>query len=366
MRITFVLPHAGSAGGIRVVAIYAQRLKRRGHQVTVVSTPRQEPRLRQKLRRLLTEGEWPKSRQGGVSHFHGIDVDHHVIDRWRPIVDPDVPDADVVVATWWETAEWVWALSPRKGIKVHFIQDYEIWNGLVDRVDATCRLPMPKITTAQWIARLLAEKFSFTDVTIAPNAVDLERFHAPPRDKQSVPTVGFTYTPFRNKGCDIVIAACELARRNIPDLKIISFGSSQLNESLPMPAGAEYHHCAPDEKLREIYASCDAWLFGTRIEGFGLPILEAMACRTPVIGTPAGAAPELVPEGGILIPHENPQAMAQAIEQVRDMDNGQWQNLSEKAWKTASRYTWDDATDLFEGALRQAIDRASGKIAVSA
>ncbi len=39
MRVTFVLPHAGMAGGIRVLAIYAGRLHQRGHDVTVVSIP---------------------------------------------------------------------------------------------------------------------------------------------------------------------------------------------------------------------------------------------------------------------------------------------------------------------------------------
>jgi glycosyltransferase involved in cell wall biosynthesis len=367
MRITFVIPHAGSAGGIRVIAIYAERLKRRGHQVTVVSTPRREPTLKQKLGTLLREGRWPRPKPRGVSHFDHVDVTHHVIDRWRPVVDGDVPDADVVVATWWETAAWVWKLSPVKGVKVHFMQDYEIWNGFVDRVDATCRLPMPKITTAGWLVKLLAERFDFTDVAVAPNAVDLERFNAPPRQKQAVPTVGFTYTPFRNKGTDITLAACERVRQRIPELKIVSFGSSKLSDSLPMPQGAVYHHCAPDEKLKEIYASCDAWLFGTRIEGFGLPILEAMACRTPVIGTPAGAAPDLLPKGGgILVPHEDPAAMAQAIEQVCRMDNQRWEEMSNKAWETVSRYTWEDATTLFETALRKAYERTKGTVAVSA
>ncbi|HEY9598179.1 MAG TPA: glycosyltransferase family 1 protein, partial [Cyanophyceae cyanobacterium] len=39
MKITFVLPFAGLSGGIRVVAIYAERLRKRGHDVLVVSLP---------------------------------------------------------------------------------------------------------------------------------------------------------------------------------------------------------------------------------------------------------------------------------------------------------------------------------------
>ncbi|MGC8714943.1 MAG: glycosyltransferase [Leptodesmis sp.] len=53
--------------------------------------------------------------------------------------------------------------------------------------------------------------------------------------------------------------------------------------------------------MRDYYSACDAWLFPSRYEAVGLPILEAMACRTPVIGTPAGIAPEMLSDGaGIL------------------------------------------------------------------
>src|SRR4029453_2216609 len=53
MRITFVLPDASLAGGIRVVAIYAAKLHARGHKVTVISTPRPPKPLKEKLRSVL-------------------------------------------------------------------------------------------------------------------------------------------------------------------------------------------------------------------------------------------------------------------------------------------------------------------------
>ena len=56
MRVTFVLPRAGMSGGFRVVAIYADRLQRRGHEVKVVSTPAPQPPLRSRVKRLLLDG----------------------------------------------------------------------------------------------------------------------------------------------------------------------------------------------------------------------------------------------------------------------------------------------------------------------
>jgi glycosyltransferase involved in cell wall biosynthesis len=311
MRITFVCPIADLSGGFRVIATYARLLRDRGHDVLLVSRPPRKPTVREVLRSLYRRRPLPTVSRNAPSHMDGTGVPHKVLDRCRIPVASDLPDADVVLATWWETAEWVWALPKGKGVKVHFIQDYETWAGHVERVDATCRLPMPKITPARWVQKLLAGTFGQTDVTCVPNAVDLNTFTAPPRGKQPTPTVGFTYTPFLPKGCDVTIEAIRLARQQRPDLKVVCFGSSKPTPEMPLPEAADFHWRAPEAKLKVLYGQCDAWLFGTGREGFGLPILEAMACRTPVIGTPAGAAPELIERGGgMLIPMEDPPAMA--------------------------------------------------------
>jgi glycosyltransferase involved in cell wall biosynthesis len=359
MKITFVLPQVGFSGGIRVVAIYAERLKKRGHEVVAVSRPAALPSLRDQVKALLKGQGLISPQEKEPSFFDEVDVPHRVIDSVRPIKDADVPDADVVVATWWETAEWVWALSPEKGVKVHFMQDYEVWGGTVEQVDAICRLAMPKIVIAGWVRDLLQERFNQTPIALIPNSVDTEKFYAPPRGKQPVPTVGLTYTKFYNKGCDISLEAYRIARKAIPNLRLVAFGGSTVSADLPLPDDAEYTYRAPDHKLKEFYSQCDAWLFGTRIEGFGLPILEAMACRTPVIGTPAGAAPELLTDGaGILVKAEDPEDMARAIEQIVELSETEWQAMSNAAYGKTASYTWDDATERFEAALHTAIERA--------
>jgi glycosyltransferase involved in cell wall biosynthesis len=77
-----------------------------------------------------------------------------------------------------------------------------------------------------------------------------------------------------------------------------------------------------------------------------------------VIGVPSGAAPELIePGGGILVPHDDPAAMAQAIKRVCSMSDREWRTMSDAAYRTASGFTWEDAATLFEAALKQAIER---------
>jgi glycosyltransferase involved in cell wall biosynthesis len=359
MRITFVMAAADLSGGNRVISIYAQKLAALGHQVTVVSRPMRPVTLKDQLLAWLRDKPIPRNRKHWPSHFDGLKgATHRRITNYRPIVADDLPDADVVIATWWETAEWVTALPPSKGRKAYFIQHYEAHPGQDgSRVDATWKLPLHKIIIAQWLVQIARERFGDTDVSYVPNAVDLEQFNAPPRGKQPVPTVGVMYSMINFKGCDVSLKAYELAKEKLPELKLVAFGNRTVTTQLPLPPGTDYTMQPKQDQIREIYARCDVWILASRSEGFGLPILEAMACRTPVIATPTGAAPELTaPGGGVLVPMEDPRSMAAEIVRIVTLPEPQWRTISDLAHSTATRYTWDDATKLFETALQRTKD----------
>jgi glycosyltransferase involved in cell wall biosynthesis len=360
MKITFVLPTLSLAGGIRSTSILAERMVKRGHEVFVVSIPKRRPNLRQQMRSLRRGKGWISVTKNNPSHFDNINVPHNVINRFRPVINADVPDADVVIATWWETAEWVANLSVLKGAKVYFIRGYEsLFEYLPkEKVEATYSLPMHKTTTSKRLVDWL-QSYGDSNISLVPNSVDTEQFYAPLRGKQATPTVGMMYSTVNWKGCDISLKAFSLAAQNIPNLRFVAFGTQHPSSNLPLPPSTEYVCQPPQNTIKDIYAKCDAWLFGSRSqEGFGLPILEAMACRTPVIGTPAGAAPELLADGaGILVKPEAPDEMARAIERVCRFSDQEWRAMLDIAYAKATDYTWDDATELFETALYTAIER---------
>jgi glycosyltransferase involved in cell wall biosynthesis len=295
------------------------------------------------------------------SHLKGTTFKNELMSNGNGPLPDEVPDGDVIIATWWETAEWLDRLPLSKGIKVHFMQDYELWGGDATRVHAACSLPFPKITPSKWVLDLIHSELQQLETCHVPNAVDGELFTSPLRTKSNPLTVGFTYTSFAAKGCDLIIEAIRLARLRNPDIRVVCFGSIRPSSDASLPAGTEYSFQVPDELLPRIYMSADVWLFGSKKEGFGLPILEAMACRTPVIGTPAGAAPELLADGrGVLIPMGNPQAMADAILDFAAMSDSEWQLISDAAFNYAHRYTWDSATDRFEAYIRDLAGRNQG------
>jgi len=361
MKVVFVTAAADMSGGARVIAIYAERLAARGHEVSIITRPNRQYTLREKARTWLRGQKLHNNKPYGPSHYDNLkNVNVVRVNEYRAINANDVPDADVVIATWWETAEWVAALPPRKGAKAYFIQHYEIHvNQDATRVNATWRLPLHKIIIAHWLVELAKLKFEDTDISLVPNAVDFKQFTAPPRSKQPVPTVGLMYSTTEFKGCDISLTAIELVRQKLHNLKLVAFGHAEPSPQLPLPKYSEFTLLPPQDKIKDVYAKCDVWIVGSRSEGFGLPILEAMACRTPVVATHTGAAPELTaPGGGALVPIEDPRTMAKEIERILKLPTDQWRHMSDVAYTTATRYSWDDATDLFEAALKTAIQKA--------
>jgi glycosyltransferase involved in cell wall biosynthesis len=353
MKISFVCPPLGTTGGTRVIGYYAQRLENFGHDVTVYSTahPRTPP-LRA-LKRALRGKRPIFQAPHGRSLLDDTALKVVRLNHAGPVRDADVADADIVIATWWETAPWVTALSPSKGAKAYFVQDYGAPGMRLEQIAPTWTLPLAKITIADWLADLVRENAPGQDVRVVRNAAESERFSTPPRDRQPVPTVGVLAREGRSKGFDIALEAVEQARKHVPDLRMIGFGGAT---RLPQDADwVDFRGRVSDEELPALYAACDAWLFPSRSEGFGLPILEAMASRTPVISTPVGAAPELIsPERGWLLPDFAPDTMTGAILEMAGLPSADWRAMSDAAHAFVTGYTWEDAARAFEAALLEA------------
>lgn len=354
MRITFVLAGGFTlAGGQRVIANLARCLQACGHEVFVVSQPKRPPSLREQLHsaRHAERIRLPTSER---SHFDYLGVPHHLIERCRPIVDEDVPDADVVIATWWETAEWVALLAPRKGAKAYLIQHHEVFDVAHQaRVEATYSLLLHKIVTAPWLADLMSTRYGDVKVSVVSGGVDLQLFNVPPRGKQIRPAVGMLYHGMPLKGCEVGLKAFALAAEQVPNLHLVAFGESGPLAGLPLPGGTEFFRHPAQTAIKDIYAKCDIWMCSSWSEGFHLPPLEAMACRCPVVSTRVGGPQELVQDGinGYLVPPGDVTALADRLARVLTLSGEEWTRMSEAAYRTAQQYSWERMTERFEQAL---------------
>jgi glycosyltransferase involved in cell wall biosynthesis len=68
-----------------------------------------------------------------------------------------------------------------------------------------------------------------------------------------------------------------------------------------------------DADVRGLASACQAFVFPSRYEGFGLPVLEAMACGSPVVASSATAIPEVVGTAGTLLPPDDEDAWTEAL-----------------------------------------------------
>jgi len=360
MKITFLVPEGHFSGGVKVVAIQAERLKKRGHQVVVVSPSHRIPTLRERVRSVRRGGHFfqPPHR----SHFEGRDVDLRVYRPHRPVENRDVPDADVIISTWFETAFWISRLAPEKGARMAFIQGYEtLPEEPRPEIDDAWRLRFQKVVISRWLKQLAIDRFGDHQVAHVPNSVDAAQFFAPPRGMQSVPTVGFlaAHSPF--KGMKTVLGAITRIRETIPNLRILAFGQDDVRADLAPFPNSEFHLLPAQDKIRDIYAQCDVWMCGSQREGFHLPPLEAMACRCPVVSTRVGGPEDIIVPGknGFLVELRDAEGLAAATTGLLTGGKENWQQFSDAALATANGYTWDDAAALFEKAAELAVERAA-------
>lgn len=360
MKIVFLLPRVGMSGGIKVATIYAKELVRKGHEVTLISPPPNQMPLRSKIKSLLRGRGWPATVLKLKSHLDNAGLDHRVLERPRPIIDSDVPEADVVVATWWETAEWLSRLSPSKGAKAYFVQGHEVFSNMpVERVKATYKMPLHRIVISTWLKNIMEREYGDFQTDLVPNSVDPMQFHALVRGKQERPTVGFLYSGSGNKGVDVSLQVVKQLRKQVPNLRVISFGAVPVNPDENWDPEIEYEHSPAQERLRELYAQCDVWLSASRSEGFNLTAMEAMVCRTPVASTRTGWPEEAIKDrvNGVLVDIDDAVGLAAGAAWILSLGDDAWRAVSLCAYETATTGSWAHSAELFESALKRCRER---------
>ena len=110
----------------------------------------------------------------------------------------------------------------------------------------------------------------------------------------------------------------------------------------------------PRGDLDALYMEAVAMTFPSRFEGFGAPVLEAMARRCPVIASDAAATPEVVREAGYLVSPDNSEHWAHAMAHLLT-DDGQREELAKSGFVRAGEFTWGRAADVLEDSYRHAL-----------
>jgi glycosyltransferase involved in cell wall biosynthesis len=104
----------------------------------------------------------------------------------------------------------------------------------------------------------------------------------------------------------------------------------------------------PDSDLPSIYHAADAFILLSRYEGFGLPVIEAMACGTPVVVSNVTSLPEVAGEAGLQVSPDNPEQAAEALGRIITGGRERQQRIA-LGIAHARRFTW-------ESCARQTLD----------
>lgn len=100
-----------------------------------------------------------------------------------------------------------------------------------------------------------------------------------------------------------------------------------------------------EEDLIALYNIADVFVFPSFYEGFGLPVLEAMACGTPVVTAKLSSLPKVVGEAAILVDPYNSTEIALAISKVLHYDTAQYHSLVQKGLERAKRFSWQKTAE---------------------
>lgn len=312
LALSIVLPTFSPTGGALVAYRHAQWLRSRGHAVHLFAEAPQlafpgRPGAGLAARRWIYHRflhRIPATLRGFGLH----DVAHEMarLDAAR------LPDADLVMATSFETAEQVARLPARCGRPVYFLQDHEAWTpDLEPRVAATWRLPFTRLAVSRWLIELGRERYGVNCRGPIGNGVDAEYF-ALARNERSAPlAVGGVFQTDPRKGFDVLLEALHRIAREEPRVRFLVFGRARPRDRFPKSTRYAW---SPDwGRLPGLYRQMDVFLHASRFEGWGLPPMEAMASGCALVATPTGGVPEFTDDScAVWVPPGDAAALADA------------------------------------------------------
>jgi glycosyltransferase involved in cell wall biosynthesis len=319
LRVVYVTQGTGVGGGHRDIFEHLNRLGERGHEVELFTL-------------------------AGPPDWFPLRAPVRTFESYEDLAAALAPLEALKVATWWETAPWVWRASVARGVPVYFVQDIETSyyadEGHQHRVLATYREEFRYMTISSWSQERLAELGLASE--LIPPGIDLDNFRPldGPRREDVVLAVGRSL-PLKNLPLTV-----DAWQRLDPRPELWMFG---VEPELGPQYGARYFERPADEHVNELFNQAAVFIQTSIHEGFCLPLLEAMAAGTPAVSTDAHGNRDFCRhEDNCLIADANPEAVSQAL--ARLLDDSQLRGrLVASGLQTVGEYAWERRIDRLEG-----------------
>ena len=166
------------------------------------------------------------------------------------------------------------------------------------------------------------------------------------------------------KNVEALVVACERLwgrRRSYPDLVLAGgagWKTGALHRRIARSAFRDKIHVtgyAARDAARELYRAAEVFVYPSLFEGFGLPVLEAMACGIPVVASTADALREVGGDAALYAPAREPETLSRQIEAVLD-DEALRRRCSVAGPERAAGFSWESAAEK----TAQAVTEAAG------
>jgi|GEM_PF-2329754 len=252
----------------------------------------------------------------------------------------------------------------------------------LSRLDELQQVVACYLTISRFVAEDLSDRRAVPRDKIVPILGGLdEAFREPPDPDQIAETLRkydvkgkyFFYTggaDFRKNLVTLIIAFQRLRANGNPDVKLIMTGElgngwkEKLKDTEHEFAGDNVQALGyvDDDDLKCLYAGAVGFVFPSLYEGFGLPALEAMASRCPVIASDGSSLKEIVGDSGLLINPESDEEIAAAMQRLLS-EPKLAEELRRRGEERAQKYTWRDVAENTVNALRRIARRTPRPVA---
>lgn len=242
-----------------------------------------------------------------------------------------------------------------------------------DLIDELFAGEFPEADNAAAIKRIAINRANHVICISENTKIDLMRLHGTPASKISVVYLGFDQFAARenSRTSDIFsgkpfllyvgqragyknfagfLKAVAVSKRLISDFDIVAFGGQKLSSaelhlihSLGFAANQVQHRSGSDDLLGNLYNSARAFVYPSIYEGFGIPPLEAMAHRCPVISSNTSSMPEVIGAAGEYFNPLDVGDMRRAIEAVVYSDS-RVDDLRKSGEKQLTAFSWNKCT----------------------
>jgi glycosyltransferase involved in cell wall biosynthesis len=182
-------------------------------------------------------------------------------------------------------------------------------------------------------------------VRAIPLAVDHERF-APSDEVPRSEFVLYPARPWKHKNHARLYAAFAQLRATRPNLRLVLTGEGDFGT---LPEGVEARGRVQPDELVGLYRSAAALVFPSVYEGFGMPVLEAMACECPVACSSSTSLPEVTGDAARLFDPRDVDDIASAVDDVLT-DPDPW---IARGLARAKLFTWDACAQAHDAVYRE-------------